>query len=233
MSELVTIDYSHTVIRSARFAAHLPRNRPEEAVMKRALVTTVVAGGMLLNTASPAAAAAPEGFRTSGQFSYLDSYSLTCTPEVEGRQVCTEWRLSATDGPEGVFVSVEMFEQLSLNGEPVDNLSYAWSEKFGDLPFTVTKDLTATLAPTTLVVETVDDDGRHSREVTFSASSTAVGPVGTTRSRDRFTDGSCTFTNSVRGSSGQVEGTIMMDGVTHPGRGGAGTSDVRSSQRCR
>ncbi len=200
--------------------------------MKRALVTIVVAGGLLSNAASPVAAAAPERFRTSAQFSYLNSFSVTCTPEVDGQQVCTDWRLSAEDGPEGVFVSVEMYEVLMQNGVPVDNLSYAYSEKYGALPFTVTKDLTATLRPTTLVVETVDDNGRRSREVTFSATNTAVGPVRTTRSRDRFTEGSCTITNSVRAFSGLVDGTITMDGVEYPTLGDARTRDERTSRRC-
>ncbi len=202
--------------------------------MKRVLVTTVVAGGVLLYAASPAAAAAKERFRMSGHFSYLEGYSTGCTPEVEGRQVCKDVRLSVGHGPDGPdLVSVEVYESVLQDGEDVGNTSYAYGSEEGDLPFTVTKDLSATLAPTTVLLSSYGEDGPLHRWVTVSTSNTAVGPVSTTRDNFRFTAGNCTYMNKFRASSAQVEGTITFDGVTSPQRGHVDSGDVRSSRRCR
>lgn len=202
--------------------------------MKRAYMTMAVTGGLLLTTATPAAATTPSRFTMSGHYSYLSSYSDECTPEVEGRKVCTYVSLWASERPDGPdYLSMYLSEYVLDNGEHVSS-SYAYGWREGDLPFTVTKDVTATLAPTTVTLESYDDEGGYQyREATVSASDTAAGAVSTVRRQERFTDGSCTYTNRVRESSAQVEGTITLDGLTYADQGWAATGDVRSSRRCR
>lgn len=207
--------------------------------MHKTVFTAALLGGLLVGGAAPAAAAPPEREKQSGTFTSLESLTSDCTSEPGGGETCTSIFLSAsthTSGTGSVSLSIETYTDDGEGGSTPISSEHGFVE--GGSELAVTGDLSATLAPTTVVLQSYDctDQGCEeggTREVTVSASDTAVGPVGTSRERGTFKDGACTHKWSFTATSADVAGTITLDGVTYEEVGRVSTGDYRSMSRCK
>jgi hypothetical protein len=208
--------------------------------MRKTILTAALLGGLLVGGAAPAAAAPPEREKQSGSFASLYSNTEECTPAQEGGQTCTNIFLSASTDTSGMgYVSLSI-ETYALDGEgsytPI-SFESGWVE--GGSKLTVSNNLSATLAPTTVTLQSYNNctpqgcgEG-DSREVTVSATDTAVGPIGTGRQRGMFKDGNCMYKYSSTERSADVAGTITLDGVTYDETGRVSTGDYRAMSRCK
>lgn len=207
--------------------------------MRKTIVTAALLGGLLAGGAAPATAAPPEREKQSGTLTSLDTFTSGCTPEQGAGETCTGIGLFAstdTSGTGSVSVSIETYT-LDEEGSFTPIRSEFGSVE-GDPALSVSSDLSATLAPTTVLLhsyvctdEGCEEGGR--REVTVSASDSAVGPVRTGRERGTLKDGNCMYKWSFTSTSAEVAGTITVDGVTYDEAGAVSTGDYRSMSRCK
>jgi hypothetical protein len=208
-------------------------------VMRRTVLTAALLGGLLVGGAAPATAAPPEREKQSGNYTALESFTSECTPEPTGGETCTNIFLYAstdTSGMDSVSLTIDTY---SIDGDGVYTpIDFASGFVEGGSELTVTSDLSATLAPTTVVLETFECteagcDLVDSREVTVSASDTRTGPIGKGRDRGTFRDGSCMYKWSNTYTSAEVAGTITLDGVTYDEVGSVRTGDYRVMSLCK
>ncbi len=206
--------------------------------MRNTTLTVALLGGLLVGGAAPATAAPPERVKQSGTSTSLESSTVECTAEQGGGETCTSIVLSAgtdTAGMDSVSLSIETYMR---DGEEYTPISSEYGFVEGGAELTVGSDLSATLAPTIVTLESYDctDESCEeagSREVTVSASGTAVGPAATSRERGKFKEGTCTYKWSSTSTSAEVAGTITLDGVTHHAAGPVSTGDYRLMSRCK
>lgn len=203
--------------------------------MRRAVVTAMVAGGLVVAAAAPAAAAPP--VKQAGTSTFLYSEAGGCT----SAGVCTDVFLDAMTGtqmgPGQVCLSVRTGTQASSGGRADVTGEFGCAEAAA---LTLTGDLDATLAPTTVTLETMscDEDKQEcevtgSRAVTVAATAVAEGPVSTSRDRGRVSTGACRSTYSSTTTSAPVSGRITLDGTAYDLTGQAGTTSYRTtSRRC-
>ncbi len=206
--------------------------------MRKTILTAALLGGLLVGGAAPAAAAPPEREKQSGTFASLESFTSECTPEQEGGETCTSIFLYASTDTSGMGSVLLSIDTYMLDGE---GLFTPISAEFGFIEgaeLTVSSDLSATLALTTVMLQSYictekgcEEGG--SREVTVSASDTAIGPVGTGRERGMFKEGKCIYKWSFTSTSAEVAGTITLDGVTYDEAGRVSTGDYRARSRCK
>ncbi|WP_448613817.1 hypothetical protein [Modestobacter sp. URMC 112] len=201
--------------------------------MRRAVLTTLAIGGMIVGAAGPASAAPPERMKNSGTYTSLFSYTEDCRQQGTSRSTCTNIGLNAyaiEDGTVSVCVDTATYvlsrERFSLRSAEYGCTDVAASS------LTVTDTFVATLAPTTVVL--TSESGRGTtRTVTVSAEDSPVGPVQTSSGRGSFTDGTCTFRYSYTERSAPVPGTITIDGVTFEESGFASTGQNTVTERCK
>jgi hypothetical protein len=207
-------------------------------IMRKTTLAVALLGGLLVGGAAPAAAAPPEREKQSGTVTSLESFTEECTQEQGGGQTCTGIFLSASTDTAGMeFVSLSI-ETYMRDGEEFTPISSESGFAEGDAELTVNSDLSATLAPTTVTLESYDCTDEDcelsgSREVTVSASGTAIGPVGTSRERGMFKEGKCAYKWSFTPTSADAAGTITLDGVAYDVAGRVSTGDYRSMSRCK
>ena len=200
--------------------------------MRRALLTTLALGGMLVGTAAPAAAAPPERMKESGSFAYLSSTTGDCREQGANRTTCSDITLDASTTSQGTVVCVNTATYaLDANRERFKlRSSESGCTEVDASTLTVTDRLVATLAPTTV---TLEGRGSATRQVTVSAQDSPIGPIGTSAGRGTFTDGTCTFRYSYTEQSAEVAGTITLDGTTFHESGFAGSGENTVTQRCK
>ena len=201
--------------------------------MRRALLTTLALGGMLVGTAAPAAAAPPERMKESGNFAYLSSTTGDCREQGANRTTCSDITLDASTTSGGtvvvcVYTATYAFDSNRERFKLRSSESGCTEADASTL--TVTDGLVATLAPTTV---TLEDRGSATREVTVSAQDSPTGPIGTSTGRGTFTDGTCTFRYSYTEQSAEVAGTITLDGTTFNEFGFAASGENTVTQRCK
>jgi hypothetical protein len=201
--------------------------------MRRALLTSVTVGGIVLGAAAPAAADPPERFRESGPYQYLYSASEDCREQGGDRTVCSNVTVDAftiSDDLIAVCVSTATYvfqrERFTLRSEEFGCTEVAASA------LTVTDGLEATLAPTTVTLTSGGKKG-GSREVTVSAQDSPIGDITTVSGRTSFRDGNCSYRSSFTEQSAEVAGTITLDDVTLEEFGFAGTGEARTTEVCR
>ena len=199
--------------------------------MRRALLTTTALGAMLVGAAAPASAAPPERMKESGSYTSFSSYTVDC--EQQGnRSTCTELYLdafTAEDGSLEVCVYTRTYV-VSQNRETTRSAEFGCSTTDASA-LTVTEALYATLAPTTVILES--ETGGGTREITVSAQHSPIGPSSTATGRGTFTEDNCTFRFSYTEQFAQVAGTITVDGVTLDESGFVATGENTVMSRCR
>lgn len=204
--------------------------------MRRAVLTAALLGGLLVGGAAPAAAATPEREKQSGSFTHLESYTSECTPQPAGGETCTSIFLFASTDTSGMGSVSLTIDTYLIDGDG-DYIPIGFESGFVEgSDLTVGSDLSATLAPTTLTLQSCTDEGCEgagSREVTVSASDAPTGPVRTSRERGKFKEDGCMYKWSSTSRSAEVAGTITLDGVTYDEIGQVSTGDYRFMSRCK
>jgi hypothetical protein len=191
----------------------------EVSDMRRA--ASVLAGLILLIAASVVPVAAD----TTGGGNRLQSSTFTCDAEV-----CTETTVSAFLDPSDGTACLDIL--ISDGGTFV-------SLETGCTPaptFTISKTLAASFGPTSIPLQTCDenfDNCADSRTVIVSASDSPTGPVSTTSGHSTTRDGTCTTKTKFTDSSVSVAGTYTIDGVTTAETGDVSTHTEKSKTTCR
>lgn len=204
----------------------------------RKTLLAVVLSVLVLGVAAPASAAPPVREKQSGTYASLYSFSSNCTTD-RGRTVCTDINLSASTDPTGVTFVCVSIDSYAVNRDRYTSISSesGCTETTAGV-LQISDSMSATLAATTVNVVSYNcNRGRDcqaggSRDVTVSASDTAVGPVSSSSGRGTFTDGNCTYRYSFTASSAEVAGTITLDGVTYDESGYAEKGDYVTTSRC-
>ncbi len=209
------------------------------------LIALMVAAMALSLLAGAAHAASPSGggtdsfsYTMDGTSAYTSSYECTTS---KGITTCTGTDLYVFDGTvrdsevgreSGTRVCASVYTESYSGRRYISSTYESGCTMASSGSFTVAKDLSsATLAPTTVTLETVDctyDEATgeetcvvtSSRDVVVSAEFTGVGPLYSSSNRGKFSDGTCTETYSSRGTSRDAEATFTVDGKSYSGQWG-------------
>lgn len=200
--------------------------------MRRFMVPVIVVPILLLALAAPTLAAPP--LKESGTSMYFSSGPTTCTEG--GSPSCTDtWLDVYSVSPDTIVVC--------LNGYTYSTRTYRTiSQEYGctetsSTALTFTADFDITLSDTTLTVSELTCGPRTCREtgvreVTVSASDSAVGPIYSSSGRGTFSDGTCTYRYSYTDESTELAGTMTIDGNTMDQWGWGSISEYTVSIRC-
>ena len=190
--------------------------------MKRRMLGLVSGTAFLvLTVAGPAVAAPQPRIHENGTVTYANAYIEECS-----RRTCTFTGVSASveQGTGDVTVCYDQYGSRSGTSwcEPVDSSALTFS---GD---------TATLAPTTLNVETCNRRGCTTEQIVVSFEVATTGPTTSYAYSNyyEYPDG-CVERYSVRGESAPADGTFTVDGKTYDANGGSiGKDTYRFSSTC-
>ncbi len=194
--------------------------------MRRLLFPAIVVPLLLLAIAAPAAAAPP--FKESGTQQSFYSVSTSCSGST-----CTDTVLDAfMIDPDTLLVCVSSYTYSTRTGR-FQSESSGCDETSPDA-LTITGDFDVTLAETTITLVECNRRGcRETDTITVSAHDSAVSPIYTYSDRGTFSDGTCTFRYSSRGSGAEVAGTMTVDGVVYEQQyGSANVSTYKVMSRC-
>jgi len=207
--------------------------------MPRALASgSFIIIGSLLAVATPAVATPAQSAPTASTFSSLYSYTEVCESAEDGSRTCTYISLSVSEhatrrtSAETIGVTVNKY-RFEVDGAYTP-IRFESGEAGGDgSKFSINRDLTATLAPTTISLRTCDGyDCYVSRDVVISASDSPTDAVRTSRSTSTSSDGTCTERVTTTTKHAPVAGTITLDGVVYDEIGQVSKTSTTVSRRC-
>jgi len=208
-----------------------------------------------LGFAGMPAAAAPSSSVTStsdGTSAYADSSDCVTERRVTTCRYTSlyvfDGRTRESDGGfSGTRVCLSVYTEQYSGRRFLGSTQESGCTVAADGAFTAANNLSsATLSPTTVTLDQVectydpDTDTEtctvvSSRDTTVSADFTATGSLVKSSQRGTFSDGTCTFSYSSRGSGREANAVLMLDGQTVSGETYAFLEDDRSTfkETCR
>ena len=178
-------------------------------------------------------AVGPVAADTSPNGSSFSSNSSSCATSG-GREVCTELNLFASsneDGSDGP-PCLEIFKySISSNGRFT-----VISDEFGCASSgtaAIGADLSVTLAPTDIQLDSCTRQHCSSRTVTVSASDSPTGPISTTTTRSTTKSGNCTTKMTTTDQFAELAGTMTIDGTVYDEQGSVDVFTSTSITHCK
>jgi hypothetical protein len=177
------------------------------------------------------AAVAPAAADTTPGGTSFFSNATVCS--TSGRQVCTDWFLNVASNEDG-SIGEPCLEVIKYT--PSGKKSSIISDEFGcgSGPLTIAADLSVTLPPTDIPLETCNRNGcTVSRTVTVSADSSPTGPISISSTRSTTKSGGCTTRTTTDESSAELAGTMTVDGTTADSTGFVDVQIVVETIHCK
>jgi hypothetical protein len=196
--------------------------------MRRILTSLVVLATLVLLLVAPAAAAPP--VRDSSTQTFLSASSFECGPAT-----CTDTFVDVFTVSDEAMVVCLFESTFNIHTGRIISEGGRCSEEVSSDTLEVEQDLSsAVLSPTQVTFFECDEQGCVEGDtVLVSAELTASGGSSTDRSRQTFTDGTCTFTFTSSGESRQATGTVTIDGESMAVGGSIGSGKFTFMERCR
>jgi hypothetical protein len=196
--------------------------------MRRVLTSVAVLATLVLLLAAPAAAAPP--VRDSSTQTFVSAFSFECGPAT-----CRETFVDIFSVSDETMVVCLSESTFNIRTGRIISQESRCSEEVSSDTLSVEQDLSsAVLSPTQVTFFECDEQGCVEGDtVLVSAELTASGGSSTDRSRQTFTDGTCTVTFTSSGESRQATGTVTIDGESVAVDGSIGSGKFTFMERCR